>query len=196
MDNIINKLINKIITTDDDDDLELDSIGDDNIREVLPECKIYTYNQLKNKKIEELLPSKKSYCIILYQNSPNSGHWTCLLRKNNIIEYFDSYGGKVDAPLKWISKEKNLKLGINKPYLSEMLKNSPNIYHLVYNDFDFQNLKNHDISTCGRWCLLRLLLYKYSDIMIDDFKKIIKKIKKKLKKSTYDEIATRIIDIY
>jgi len=194
MNKIIDKLINKINNTEDDDDLELDSIGDDNIKQVLPDCKIYTYNELKNKKIDDILPSNKSYCIILYQNTPNSGHWTCLLRKNNIIEYFDSYGGKIDEPLKWISKEKNLNLGIDKPFLSDMLKNSKYIFN--YNDFDFQSQKNHEISTCGRWCILRLLLYKYSDIMIKDFQKIIQTIKKKLKKSSYDEIATRIIDIY
>ena len=72
--------------------------------------------------------------------------------KKNIIEYFDSYGGKVDEPLKWISKEKNLNLGIDKPFLSDMLKNSK--YKLNYNDFDFQSQKNQDI-------ILPQMLLKY-----------------------------------
>jgi hypothetical protein len=47
-----------------------------NIQKYLPNVPIITYNELpKYGTIDKILPHSGSYAIILYQNSPNSGHW-------------------------------------------------------------------------------------------------------------------------
>ena len=48
---------------------------------------IIKYSDLANyNSIQQLLPRNKSWKIILIENKMNSGHWTLLLRYNNIIE--------------------------------------------------------------------------------------------------------------
>ena len=101
-------------------------MGDDTIKEILPKCPIILYNELpKYHSIDQILPKVKSYAIILYQDSPHSGHWTCIMKPNEKeIEYFDSYGKFVDEPLKWSSAETKRRIGIDAPYLSNLLKGS------------------------------------------------------------------------
>ena len=154
-------------------------MGNDDIHKILPNAPIILYNDLKKyNSIDEILPNKKSYAIILYLNSPNSGHWVSIMRPdNNTIEYFDSYGGEIDKPLSWISKEENAKLGITEPYLTNLLKKSK--YNIIHNKTQFQ-LKgkgNEDISTCGRHCCYRIQCMKNKNMSIDDYKKMMERVK-------------------
>ena len=41
-----------------------------------------------------MLSNDKDYCIILYEDAPNRGHWTKLLKYDGLYEHFDSYGVK------------------------------------------------------------------------------------------------------
>ncbi len=51
------------------------------------------YPELANyNDITELLPKKVSVAVILLETAQNTGHWTALVRTNNIIYYFDSWG--------------------------------------------------------------------------------------------------------
>ena len=73
----------------DPDVVKEDPLGDNIIRKYLPNSRILKYSQLKNiMNIEELLPNEQSYCIILYESQPNSGHWTAIMRIDDNIEYF------------------------------------------------------------------------------------------------------------
>lgn len=119
------------------------------IEDYLPNVPIISYNELpKYTTIEQILPHNNSYAIILYQNTPNSGHWTALFRKDNKIYFFCSYGSKVDEPLKWISKEENNKLGIHAPYLTQLFNKSrmPVYYSSIKHQDD-----DRRVSTCGRY---------------------------------------------
>lgn len=59
--------------------------------------KIIQYKQLYNiNNLLTLLPNKLSILIILINTSPNSGHWTCLVRQDMLLTYFDSYGKGID----------------------------------------------------------------------------------------------------
>jgi len=122
-----------------------------NIQKYLPNVPIITYNELpKYGTIDKILPHSGSYAIILYQNSPNSGHWVALYRRGDSILYFCSYGSKIDSQLKWVSADENKKMGINAPYLSQMLEASP--YKVYFNTIKHQD-EDRRISTCGRFCI-------------------------------------------
>lgn len=131
-------------------------LSDADIKEYLPEARILLYSELaKYITIEDLLTKEFSYCFILYEDSKNSGHWCCISRpKENIIEYFDSYGGVVDKPLDWSSKEKKLSLGETEKFLSNLFSKCDK--QVVYNKIDYQS-KQPGVADCGRWCLLRIL---------------------------------------
>lgn len=166
-------------------------MGDDTIKEILPNCKIILYNQLKNyNNIDQILPHVKSYAIILYQHTPNSGHWVGIMKPNEKqIEYFDSYGKCVDFCLSWNSKEENEKLGIDQPYLTNLLKNSGK--EIIYNNLCFQG-KNSDISTCGRHACFRIQNMKNKNMNIYQYQKMMKDVKNKMNK-TFDELVSIMI---
>lgn len=114
------------------------------------------------KNIDQLLDPFDA-CFILFESKPNYGHW-CLLFKINphTIEFFNPYQGFPDDSLKFINKQFKSITNQDFPYLSHLLYNSP--YDLTYNEYPFQKFAN-DISTCGRWCAIRLI-YKYFDLRL------------------------------
>ena len=68
-------------------------------------CELSKYND-----IEDLLPNNIDCVIMLVEHSLNNGHWVCILRYNDIIEFFDSYGKPPSYSLKYTSKNENKKL--------------------------------------------------------------------------------------
>ncbi len=177
-------------------------LGDDDIRGFLPNAKIIKYSELKNyKNITDLLPKNNSYAIILYENQPNSGHWTAIMRYNkdgqDLIEFFDSLAddGKPDSELKWIDKKTNILLGQGKKILTELLKKTH--IPVIYNKLKFQsegNLKdgNH-INTCGKHCVFRILNLLDKKMSLKDYINFMNDIKKD-SKNTYDEIVVHLMD--
>lgn len=138
------------------EEIEETPMTDEDIRSYFPNIKTISYHDLKNySSINQILPKNKSYCIILYESGPNSGHWTALMRYNNTIEFFCSYGSSVDECLKWISPEQNKALGIYEPYLTNLLLKSK--MKVIYNPIQYQKeKKKKDVNTCGRYCILRI----------------------------------------
>jgi len=113
--------------------------------------------------IDELLIPFNA-CLLLYDRSDGQpGHWSVLLKhKNNVLEFFCSYGLKLDEALDFID---------NKPYLSKLVIDSG--YKLFHNDKDIQLYKDN-INTCGRYCGMRLLL---KNMNIKDFQNMFLKNK-------------------
>lgn len=105
-------------------------------------------------------------CFLLFETRPKFGHWVSLLKRNNVIEFFNSYGGYPDDSLKYIPSHYREVSGQNTPLLSLLLLNSP--YELEYNEFDFQK-HNKNIKTCGRWGVIRLLLKNLNLYQFKDF---------------------------
>ncbi len=153
-------------------------MGDDDIKNYLKNPKIIIYNQLpKYNNINEILPAARSYAVILYQNSPNSGHWCTIMRPtDNTIEFFDSYGKECDHCLSWLSAEDNKKLGINDKYLLNLIKKSG--YELIHNKTCFQG-SNGGVSTCGRHCCFRIQNLKKKNMSLEDYTHMMKTTKNK-----------------
>jgi len=122
---------------------------------------------IKFKTIDELLKPFGAV-IILFESKPNYGHWCAIWKLNkNTVSFFNSYGGypddsllHIDEGFRWISNQKY-------PYLSHLLVQSP--YNLTYNEYNYQ-AHSQDIKTCGRWCVLRILLRDLND---DQFHKFV-----------------------
>ena len=78
------------------------ALSDSDIQKVLGgDAKIIEHAKLGNLyDIDQLLPDEKDYCIILYEDRPNRGHWTALSKYSGLYEHFDSYVGQPDNQLK------------------------------------------------------------------------------------------------
>ncbi len=109
-------------------------------------------------------------CFLLYQNSANFGHWCLLFKLNkNILEFFDHYGYIPDSELQFVPQEYRKILNENHTYLLKLLYNSQ--YNIDYNEHRFQLLAKN-VSTCGRWCVVRLW---NKHLSLKDFVKLFKK---------------------
>tara|TARA_R110000868_G_scaffold29555_2_gene109934 strand:+ start:588 stop:1199 length:612 start_codon:yes stop_codon:yes gene_type:complete len=173
-------------------EIEYDSMGDDDIRDYFPNIKIITYPELKNyNAIEQILPHDKSHCIVLYLQTPSSGHWSMLSKNNNCIEFFCSYGSSPSTPLKWTPESVRIKLNQNVPYLDILLSKTKE--RVIYNPIDYQNNRDLKVSTCGRHCCLRLTTILKYNMPLNDYYEMMKKIKTTMN-MTYDEIVSEYID--
>lgn len=126
-------------------------------------------NLYKYKNLDELL-GPYGACVLLFEAKPQYGHWVCVYKQNSEqVEFFNPYGGFPDDSLLHIDKNFRKKSCQLRPILSQLLINSR--YKLSYNEFDFQ-IKNSDIKTCGRHCVVRLDnrnldLYEYKNFLDD-----------------------------
>jgi len=169
-------------------------LGDSEIHKYLPDCPIYTTQELKKfTNINQILKKPIDYCIILFQDSENTGHWVCLLKYHNIIEFFDSYGQSPDEVYNYTPKNIRQSLGIENNHLTNLLKKSK--FDIIYNTEKYQHdNKNYmDINTCGRHCIYRILNLIGKGKTAPEYFKFMKQMKNKFK-IPYDIIVSNLID--
>lgn len=174
------------------DIVEDKSMSDKLINVYLPGCRTITYSDLyKYDSIEELLPSDKTYFILLYARyqlqSEVSGHWTCVTRLNNEISYFDSYGKPPDYAIDHWFKDNEKQ---QTKFLSSMFnKTKMNVF---YNDVAYQDSQN-DIATCGRHCIWYILNMKKGKDL-NEYYEFMKGIKQKTKMN-YDQLVSFFVNL-
>ena len=175
-------------------ELELEPMSDEDIRKILGhDTKILKYSELsKYSSIDDLLQKQKDYCLILYELEENSGHWTAILKYENMVEAFDPYGIKYDNELDWISNSAKQKLHEDKRLLSNLLQNTD--HNVIYNKTQFQSMKK-DISTCGDHCVHRIYRLIYDDFNLDDYTSYMKHVKDEYG-LTYDDTVAEFIQHY
>ena len=85
------------------------SLSDTDLRKLLgTDLKIVKYSDLANvQDLDALLPQPQDYCIVLYEEMPNAGHWTGLLKYDDRYEHFDSYGVAPDKELPSLDQSQN-----------------------------------------------------------------------------------------
>jgi hypothetical protein len=142
--------------------------------------------------IDKLIPGKQGFKIILVESSFNSGHWVCLLKYNDTIEYFDPYGLKPSIGIDGNSYLKNKQLNQDVKHLNILLNDALGKYNILYNKIKFQKL-NPDIATCGRHVIFRCSLFKTLNMNIYQYIEFFDEMKKKFK-LTPDEIVTLLVD--
>lgn len=130
---------------------------------------IVTYPELSEySSIDDVL-GKYGAAIILYLTKKKYGHWVAIFKVNrHQIEFFDPYGLRPDDQLDFINQHFRVENNEKKPHLSYLLYNSP--YTVTYNDDRLQKMIK-DVSTCGRWCAIRIVLRK---LKLPDFVRIFK----------------------
>ena len=164
------------------------AMDDTDIKHYLPRAKILTYNQLaKVKDIEKLLPHHKSFFILLYPvTDTNSGHWVCMTRYDKTLEYFDSYGLPPDKPLEWGKFKQTTR------YLSQLLAKQK--LRINYNTIDFQNKRDYAISTCGAFCVFRILTLTEMNLNLEKNNVMLKTLKEANEEKSYDDIVVEFIN--
>jgi len=114
--------------------------------------------------------NERGFCMILYEINPHNGHWVCVLKhdparllksgastgrlmlfQQGSLEFFDSYGLKVDDELKYATYANEIVNG--KKILYDLFENTDSI--IEYNGKRLQKMAKN-INTCGKWCLLRI----------------------------------------
>lgn len=156
-------------------------LTDKDITDVLGKFKPMLYSELKNYSfIEELLPKDYDWRIILLETESNSGHWTCLMRKNaDEYYYFNSYGQSYNKDLYLIPRMMRKILGQDDNYLNELLKDK----NVEYSKTKFQY---DNSAVCGRYVMF---VIDYCMNLKHSFKDCIKFLKDKKKELglSYDE---------
>ena len=114
------------------------ALSDSDIRRILGrDTKIIRYSELANfESLEQLLPDAVDYCIILYEDGPNHGHWVGLSNYGNTFEHFESYGIKPDKELAWINFKTRRYLKESAPYLTQLLRNEHYFYNVRFQEMD------------------------------------------------------------
>jgi hypothetical protein len=172
-------------------DVEIEPLDDSDIRFYLgPRAKILTYPELANyTSIFQILTKPKDFFILLYLDAPNKGHWTCVLRYNKTIEFFDSYGIKVDDELKWLNCRERQRLKMSIPFLTRLFNRiDESMFQPIYNSIKYQTEKG-TMNTCGRHCIFRILKMLENDMDCDEYYAYMEKLRKKFN-ITYDEIVS------
>ena len=171
-------------------------MGDDDIRKYFPNAKIMKYAELsKYSDISQLLPRPKTFFFLLYEREPNVGHWVLVSRYNDngldTLEFFCSYGSKVDAPLLWTPIGMRVQLGQDKPLLSMLFDKSK--LRVVYNPIQFQSKKS-PISTCGAYDTLRASELQKHNTTLEEFNDMLEEVKKATGLN-YDEIVSNLVHL-
>ena len=150
--------------------------------------KILKYSQLKEyKTIDDVLPKDSDYVILLLENEPSSGHWTCICKHQNKYTYFNSFGLPYDADLSLVPRMILKILGEDRKEIKRLLNGK----QMDYNKFVFQGVKSN---TCGRWCVAFLNSCLNHNMNLDEFKKFIQSMKTKYKCKNYDEVVLRLVN--
>lgn len=151
------------------------ALSDKEVMEIIEgRANLILYRSLSNfNNIDEVLGPHQA-AIILFESKPSFGHWVCLFKRGNVIEFFNPYGdnkyneeGFPDETLTFISKKFRKQSNQDRPVLSQLLLDSP--YQLTYNEYPFQEMVE-DINTCGRHCAVRLML---RDLPLKEYYKFI-----------------------
>ena len=166
-------------------------LGDDDIKRILgQDTKIIKYSELsKFNDLDELLQKEQDYCIVLYEQEPQSGHWIAILKYNNIFEFHDPYGYKPDYQLKWTDPKMRQNLNQYVPYLTNLLETERE--KCIYDNFDFQD-EDNKVSTCGHHCCFRIFCFRNFNMDLNQYVDTMKFLNNKLSHS-YDFIVAQFV---
>lgn len=141
--------------------------------------------------MKDLLPTEKSFKIILIEDKYNSGHWVAVTRLNNTINYFNSYGAAPDTDWKFINRMIRVILGENTNETTRLMKQAKTEgFETEWNQTKYQRVSSA-IQTCGRWVILYVEMMKMG-YTLGQFKQFVTEQAKKMKKP-YDYVVSKYI---
>jgi len=163
------------------------SLSADDIKRFLNnKIRVIVYRDLsKFQNIDQILDPHDG-CIILYETEHGYGHWTLLMRTRWGIEFFDSYGVRIDDQIDQIRQNYRDIKGQIYPHLTAMILNS-GYDHIISNNVPLQK-KSMDVQTCGRWCIFRFINRK------SDLRSFIK-LFESYKMGDKDRLIARLVEL-
>ncbi|MFM7988094.1 MAG: hypothetical protein ACKPKO_53150 [Candidatus Fonsibacter sp.] len=166
------------------------ALNDEDIKKILgTDAKIIRYSELRHiDDLDELLTKDLDYCIILYENRPDRGHWTALSRYNGIHEHFHSYGNKPDKSLEWDNLKMRKMLNEATPYLTKLLHKK----NYIYNNVKYQDRDGY-VNTCGSHVVHRLYRLKNDGMDLQTYQDYMKYIKDE-SGVNYDIIVAKFVN--
>jgi hypothetical protein len=182
-----------------------EALSQEDLIQYLGNIKVITYPELSRYETIEQVFNGKSYIILLYLQSPNTGHWVTLLNYNldghKIIEHNDSYGLYPDSELNFNSPTLNKQLGQGIKYLTLLYNKAikEKSYKVIYNKEKLQKLRGdklnqtNEINNCGRYCIFRILMYRDYKMDLYKYNQFLKSLSRKYKIS-YDNIVSLVIN--
>jgi len=149
--------------------------------------KLVLYPDLSNyQNITDILPNEFSILIILLEANEGN-YWTCLIRRGNMLTYFDSYGKKPDGEFYLISESVQIQKGEQGHYLTTLLNRAKqNGFKINWNKMDFQSHAD-GVNDCGKWTYM-FIEASISGLNLNQFQNSINQTKKQTGKS-YDQIC-------
>jgi hypothetical protein len=173
-------------------------MSDADLEVYLPQAKIFMFRELQSyPTIQSILRKPRDYFIMLYEHTPQNGHWVAVLRYESTIEFFCPYGSSPyspNSPLEWNSPEQNQVVDATHNYLEDLLNNAKTQgWSVIHNKMDFQEKRNN-INTCGAFCVWRVLCLMEDNMDLSAFQSAMKKIHTQTGMS-YDEIVADAIEI-
>ena len=149
------------------------ALSDKDIQGVLETpTNIFTYPQLKNvRSIDEIFDPLGRAIMLYLTEAENVGHYISLIKRGNIIEFYDPYGHKADTQQKGlgIPKNEDIRLNGGMPLLTDLAKKGG---YTIKNNTSAIQEDAPDVNTCGRHAVLRTLMY---DIPMDKYNRWLKR---------------------
>jgi len=138
-----------------------------------PYAEVMTYPELQNyDDIEDVFNGKQKIILLYLLQSEKSGHYVCLFKNSDGLNYFDSYGVMPDFQFELLSPEKRKQLNQEQDYLNNYLLKD---HKVIYNNITYQGLEK-GTATCGCFVSHRLANshlndFQYCKIFVDSGKK-------------------------
>ena len=134
------------------------SLSDSDIKELTKgKCNVMLYSDLMNYDTIDQVLGQHGAVVLLYQtNERLYGHFVSLFKhpsKQNTLIFYDSYGLKMDAELKF-SKFNISNMGGLEPHLSNLIQKSK---YLVESNSKRLQKNYKDDNTCGRYAAMRIV---------------------------------------
>lgn len=161
----MNNSINLIL-----DEIKKDALSNEDLKDLLDEqIQITKYSDINKLSHADQLFDRLGRGIVLFNWSPNEGHWIGLIKRGNIIEFYDPYGNTIEKlpnDLRIPPQIQNLS-GMSNNLLKKFIEESG---YTLYQKPEKHQQQVRDINTCGRHVGLRLLLHnmslpQYNDLM-------------------------------
>lgn len=154
-----------------------------------PDTKILKYSDLRQyNSINDILPKINSFVILLLEDEPAHGHWTCMIRTaESKYYYFNSYGQKYDSDLSVIPMCIRSILGEDRREITRLLDGKDC-------DWNHNKFQGERSQVCGRFCILACSMIGMMGYSPTDFEKFLKKQKKQSDKS-YDQLVAGFVKI-
>jgi len=184
----------KDLSKEEIEKIKLTAMGDDDINYYLPNTPIKLFRELKqyHNNINNMLPNNGSSIIILMEFSKMRGHWICITKNDNTINYFDSYGYKPEGIFDYFDDKTNKELDQDdEQYILKMLNNKHNNLKTFWNDVPYQK-DDPKIATCGAHCIF-FILNNNQGVSLKQYKQLMDKLKKKTGLG-YDGIVSKYIN--